>query len=43
MRLGILDQGHPFATRLLFRVIRLVSGFPAPDVVKTLPSSSART
>jgi hypothetical protein len=36
MRLHSLDHGHPFGMRLLFKVIRLVSGFPAPDVVKTL-------
>ena len=36
MRLGILDHGHPIRTRLLFGLIRLISGFPAPDVVKTL-------
>jgi len=36
MRLNALDNGHPLTTRLLFRVIRLVSGHRAPDVVKTL-------
>jgi len=36
MRLGVLDHGHPLTMRLFFAVIRTVSGFPAPDVVKTL-------
>lgn len=36
MRLKVLDHGHPLTTRLLFAVIRLVSGHRAPDVVKTL-------
>jgi hypothetical protein len=36
MRLHVLDHGHPLATRLLFAIIRLASGFPVPDVVKTL-------
>jgi hypothetical protein len=36
MRLAKLDHGHTFKQRLLFRVIKLFSGFRAPDVVKTL-------
>lgn len=36
MRLKVLGDGHPLTTRLLFAVIRLVSGHRAPDVVKTL-------
>ena len=36
MRLDKLDTGHTFGTKLLFRLIRLFSGHPAPDVVKTL-------
>jgi hypothetical protein len=36
MRLDRLNHGHSFGQKLLLRFIRLVSGFPAPDVVKTL-------
>jgi hypothetical protein len=36
MRLHVLDYGHTITTRLLFALIRVMSGFPAPDVVKTL-------
>jgi hypothetical protein len=36
MRLQALDRGHPLATKLLFVLIRLMSGHRAPDVVKTL-------
>ena len=36
MRLAILDRGHPLRTKLLFVVVRLLSGFRAPDVSKTL-------
>ncbi len=36
MRLRALDRGHPVTTRLLFALIRVMSGHPAPDVVKTL-------
>ena len=36
MRLATLDHGHTFGQKLLLRFIRLVSGWPAPDVVKTL-------
>ena len=36
MRLSILDRGHTLRMKLLFLMIRLMSGFRAPDVVKTL-------
>lgn len=36
MRLEILDHGHTLGKKALFVLIRLVSGHPAPDVVKTL-------
>ena len=36
MRLDVLDHGHTFGKKALFVLIRLVSGHPAPDVVKTL-------
>lgn len=36
MRLGKLDTGHTFGKKALFRFIKLVSGYRAPDVVKTL-------
>jgi hypothetical protein len=36
MRLDRLDHGHTFGQKLFLRFIRLVSGSPAPDVVKTL-------
>jgi hypothetical protein len=36
MRLNVLDHGHPLSTRALFVLIRLISGYRAPDVVKTL-------
>lgn len=36
MRLSILNSGHTLPKKALFGVIRLVSGHPAPDVVKTL-------
>jgi hypothetical protein len=36
MRLGVLDRGHTLATKGLFILMRLVTGFRAPDVVKTL-------
>ena len=36
MRLQILDTGHTFGKKALFVMIRLFSGQPAPDVVKTL-------
>jgi hypothetical protein len=36
MRLEVLDHGHPLSTKALFALIRLTSGYRAPDVVKTL-------
>jgi hypothetical protein len=36
MRLSILDHGHTLGMKMQFVLIRLLSGFPAPDVVKTL-------
>ena len=36
MRLAKLDHGHSFKHKLMFRAIKLFSGFRAPDVVKTL-------
>jgi hypothetical protein len=36
VRLHVLDRGHPIATRALFVLMRVMSGHPAPDVVKTL-------
>jgi len=36
MRLPRLDHGHTLPQKLLLRLIRLLSGGPAPDVVKTL-------
>ena len=36
MRLGVLDHGHSFKTKLMFAMIRVVSRAPVPDVVKTL-------
>jgi hypothetical protein len=36
MRLDRLDRGHTFGQKLKLRFIKLVSGFRAPDVVKTL-------
>ena len=36
MRLAKLDNGHSFSTKLMFLMIRIVSGAPVPDVVKTL-------
>lgn len=34
MRLRILNSGYPLGTRLLFAVVRLVSGRPLPDAAK---------
>lgn len=34
MRLGILDNGHGFGTKLLFAIIRAVSRQPVLDVIK---------
>jgi len=36
MRLDKLDTGHTFGKKALFTLIRVMSGFRAPDVVKTL-------
>jgi hypothetical protein len=36
MRLAILDSGHPFGTKLMFAMIRVMTGRRAPDVIKTL-------
>jgi len=36
MRLTVLDRGHTLSTKALFAMIRVVSGHPTPDVVKTL-------
>lgn len=36
MRLEILDHGHRFSTKALFRFIKTVSRMPVQDVVKTL-------
>ena len=36
MRLEILDRGHKLRHKALFKVIRLVTKHPAPDVIKLL-------
>ncbi|MEO8843661.1 MAG: hypothetical protein ABI591_21350 [Kofleriaceae bacterium] len=36
MRLDVLNTGHKLRHKLLFKMIRLISGHPAPDVVKLL-------
>jgi hypothetical protein len=36
VRLNVLDHGHGLGKKALFAFIRLVSGHPAPDVIKTL-------
>ena len=36
MRLDVLDRGHKFGTKMLFAMIRVMSGSRAPDVIKTL-------
>lgn len=36
MRLAVLDHGHSLGKKALFVLIRVLSGHPAPDVVKTL-------
>lgn len=36
MRLQNVTAGHGWATKVKFALIRLVSGAPVPDVVKTL-------
>jgi hypothetical protein len=36
MRLSVVDSGHRLRHKLLLGLIRVMSGAPAPDVVKTL-------
>jgi hypothetical protein len=36
MRLGNVTRGDRLSSRLLYAIIRAVSGFRAPDVVRTL-------
>jgi hypothetical protein len=36
MRLGNVERGDGLSARLLYGVVRAVSGFRAPDVVRTL-------
>lgn len=36
MRIEILDRGHGLGTKAMFAFIRIVSGQPVADVVKTL-------
>ena len=36
MRLPAVERGEKLSHRLLFRVVRVVSGHRAPDVVRTL-------
>ena len=36
MRLATVERGGRFGDRLLYAIIRRVSGFRAPDVVRTL-------
>lgn len=36
MRLSNVERGDRFSARLLYRFVRVVSGFRAPDVVRTL-------
>jgi hypothetical protein len=36
MRLSRVERGDSLASRLLYAVIRLASGFRAPDVIRTL-------
>lgn len=36
MRLRAVERGERLTDRLLYRMIRLVSGFRAPDVLRTL-------
>ena len=36
MRLEALDSGHGFGAKALFVMIRVMSRFPVPDVVKLL-------
>jgi hypothetical protein len=41
MRLANVERGDGIGDRLLFAVIRLVSGYRAPDVIRTLRYRSA--
>lgn len=34
MRLEILNKGYAFTTKLLFKIIRTVSGYPVPDAAR---------
>jgi len=36
MRLANVERGDRFSSKLLYRFVRLVSGFRMPDVVRTL-------
>jgi hypothetical protein len=36
MRLGNVERGDRLATRMFYGFVRMVSGFRAPDVVRTL-------
>ncbi len=36
MRLSNVERGDRFGSRMMFRFIKLVSGFRAPDVIRTL-------
>jgi len=36
MRLKVVERGERLADRVLYAVIRLASGFRAPDVVRTI-------
>ncbi len=36
MRLDVLDSGHTLGKKALFLMIRVMSRYPAPDVIKTL-------
>lgn len=36
MRLKVMEHKHRLRDRLLFRIMKVMTGFAAPDVVKTL-------
>ena len=36
MRLAVVERGERLADRLFYAVVRVVSGFRAPDVIRTL-------
>lgn len=36
MRLEVLDHGHKLRHKLILRMIRVMSGHPAPDIVKVV-------